>query len=116
MGTALAATVVAILVTAWGCLSLTSSEGLLRVTAWAIYHNRYLPDGGDKEIGQVLHLGLVNFVLETCSDAPGRDYQKWGGCVAEVVPWVQAGCSDGDAHYLGYPCKEVNLPSQTLPF
>lgn len=109
MGTALAFTVVSIIVTGYGSLSLSSHPEVVKKTAWAI---GFLRRHGQ---GRIAYVGLTRLVMVHCSDAlEGDDWYEWDGCHFEAHWWsdVTAGCHGApsarhDADTFGYPCDAL---------
>jgi hypothetical protein len=86
MGTALAVTVLSMVVTSFGAFSLSTDETILKLTSWGVYHSRYDDvDTGDR-FGQALYVGLRKYVVMTCTDAPDAHFQDWRGCSQKVRP------------------------------
>ncbi|KAJ1627492.1 hypothetical protein T492DRAFT_1024685 [Pavlovales sp. CCMP2436] len=81
MGTALAFTVVSIILTTFGCLGLSPNLNLERSDAWAVGHllNR------ERGEGTVAWVGLSRLLIERCSDVRETDaWGDWQDC--EVFP------------------------------
>jgi hypothetical protein len=108
MGTALAVTVVAIVITGFGCFALSSDENTLRVTAWGIASHRYETSDGSGTLGQVAYVGLRKFVVHTCADASPSSVYAWKNCEVKSTFWSDAGCVGNATDYYGLPCSEVD--------
>jgi len=111
MGTALAFTVVAIVITGFGCFALSGDAETLRLTAWGISFHQGSADGSAP--GTLVFLGLRKFVVQECTDATGDDFMQWTGCKTIEDPWwsdIREGgdkCQSPDSTLHGYACDDV---------
>jgi len=108
MGTALAVTVVSIVVTGFGVFALSSDESILQFTNWGTFATRLDSGNGDgTKIGEAIYVGLQKVVVVTCSDAPEQNYLSWNGCEFNGLFWKDVECGDDVDSFYGYPCEAV---------
>jgi len=85
MGTALAFTVVSIVLTVFGSLALAPSDSLTVAAAWAI--------GGlvekDSDVGTLAFIGLRRVLLRTCTENVHQPWAKWAGCATQSYTWAE---------------------------
>mmetsp|Transcript_12583 Transcript_12583/g.15616 ORF Transcript_12583/g.15616 Transcript_12583/m.15616 type:complete len:348 (+) Transcript_12583:319-1362(+) len=110
MGTALALTALAIIITGFGCFALSTDPQILRLTAWGISYHRNVTT----ETGTVIYLGLRRFVVRECDEAPTNSFFDLAECrTTKAVFWDDLDCNeDGSGFAFGYPCNEVNICKQ----
>ncbi len=99
MGTALAVTVVAIVITGIGAFSVSTDPVILQFTSWAATAIR-----NDGKNGQVMFIGLRQVVIRNCSDSSGNVLLDWDDCEETIIPLVDVGCSSGEEDFFGYDC------------
>ena len=100
MGTALAFTVVAILVTGFGCFALSGDAATLHATAWGVsYYRPFETSKSNTTItlnpGTIAYIGLRRFVVRQCVETQG-DYDSWSHCSENAIWWEHAGCKSGE--------------------
>jgi hypothetical protein len=96
MGTALAFTVVSIILTTFGCLALSTNRQLVMTTAWAVGH-LYDPV---VSMGSIAYIGLSKLVITRCAGADmGMPWTQWTDCATDEYHWheVEALCAAGAA-------------------
>jgi len=108
MGIALAFTLASIVLTTFGCLSLSTDPKLVRTVPWAIGHVV------DRERGEgtVVFMGLARLVVKRCVEVEeGEDWHTWGACELEPHWWseVPARCTGNSSNSsrpdFYYPCE-----------
>jgi hypothetical protein len=108
MGTALAVTVVSILVTGFGVFALSSDENILQLTNWGTFTTRVDSGNGDgTKIGEAIYIGLQKVVIVTCRDASDNDYLSWDGCEFNGLFWKDVECGNDIDSFYGYPCDAI---------
>ena len=113
MGTALAVTVFAIVITGFGCFALSGDDSIVRLTAWGIAHSRHTASDGS-EVGQISYIGLRKFVVYSCLDASaGTDFYAWKECTYESRWWSHVECKSGADDYYGFDCDAAEECQET---
>ena len=108
MAVALTVTLLAIIVTGFGCFALNGDPFTLRFTAWGVSHTRFgNVSAMDAYAGQIAYIGLRRFVVKKCSSANNRDWYFWSQCSQETIWWTEASCEASDTSYYGYPCDAM---------
>lgn len=84
MGTALGVTVLAMIVTFFGCFALSSNPDIIRWTCWgtAWYRNE------TTMTATKFYLGLMEFVVAECTDAEGDDTWQWSCTTVAEKDWA----------------------------
>ena len=98
MGIALAFTVVAILITGFGCFALSSDPATLHATAGGVAYSKgevAVAGSNSSKPGQISYVGLRRFVVVMCDHAQSEDYDKWSGCEETAIWWHHAHCESG---------------------
>lgn len=112
MGTALALTVVAIVITGFGCFALSDDDSIIFYTTWGISYMKYTNADGVK-VGQIAYLGLRKFLRYECLDtSSGSNWREWADCTEDNVWWSAVECGSGGTLYYGYRCDEVEHCSE----
>jgi len=101
MGTALAVTVVAMVVAIWGSLSLSSDDGTLRITAWGTAWVKNQTD----TTAIKYYLSLTKVVVDECSDATGTRSANWDCKHLENEKWE--GVNRGTVAGTGFPWESL---------
>jgi hypothetical protein len=106
MGTALAFTVAAIIITAIGAFGVSTDPNILRLSSWAI---TAVPNNGT--YGQVMFVGLKQLVVRNCSESTGDPIISWDGCEDTIIELTEVQCDTGDEDFFGYNCEMVKACS-----
>ena len=110
MAFALTVTLVAIVVTGFGCFALNADPHTLRFTAWGVSHTRFFvsEDDAEERVGQISYIGLRRFVVNhQCSRNLDDEWTEWSGCDRTIVWWVDAQCAHGETSYFSFPCAAM---------